>query len=412
VKVGFSPRKLPTRLCLPDPDATLVAAAYSCGMQHLEGPVAYPRRQAAVAVAVTLVAAALAGCDTAQAPTVAAPGPTIAAAGPAMDAYLSDLSGGRRFRGAVLVARGTDVLLSKGYDLADQSASIPNTPHTLYRIGSVTKQFTALAVLKLQELGKLKVTDRVCQHVTPCPAAWKTVTVEHLLVHTSGIPNYTSFPDYPSVLMTTLSPEQLVGLFRDRPTDFPPGSRWQYSNSGYSLLGYLIERLTGVSYAEFLHRQILDPLGLTDTGYDVNHPTAKAHAIGYTGWDNIPAGFVDMSIVYAAGAIYSSVSDLYRWNRFLLTRTPAIVRAATLAEVFTPRVPIDPETPDKGQYGYGWEVAGPSTDVTYSHGGNIDGFSSYNLIRPRDQLSITVLSNVDAVDLDLIARNLATIASR
>jgi CubicO group peptidase (beta-lactamase class C family) len=127
-----------------------------------------------------------------------------------MDAYLSDLSGGRQFRGAVLVARGTDVLLSKGYDLADQAASIRNTPHTLFRIGSVTKQFTALAVLKLEELGKLNVTDRVCQHVTPCPAAWKTVTVEQLLVHTSGIPNYSGFPEYPSVLMTTLSPEQLV----------------------------------------------------------------------------------------------------------------------------------------------------------------------------------------------------------
>jgi CubicO group peptidase (beta-lactamase class C family) len=388
-----------------------MAAAYSCGMQHVEGPMAYSLRNTAAAVAVTLLAAALAGCDAAPTPNDA-PDPTVAAAGPAMDAYLSDLSGGRQFRGAVLVARGTDVLLSKGYDLADQAAGIANTPHTLFRIGSVTKQFTALAVLKLQELGKLNVTDRVCQHVTPCPAAWKTVTVEQLLVHTSGIPNYTGFPEYPSVLMTTLSPEQLVGLFRDRPTDFPPGSRWQYSNSGYSLLGYLIERLTGVSYAEFLHRQILDPLGMTDTGYDVNHPTGEAHAIGYAGWDNTPAAFVDMSIPYAAGAIYSNVSDLYKWNRFLLTRTPAVVQAATLADMFTPRVPIDRAAPDKRQYGYGWDVAGPSSDVTYSHGGNIDGFAAFNLIRPRDQLSITVLSNLESADSDVIARNLATIASR
>ena len=329
-----------------------------------------------------------------------------------MDAYLSKLVDAKGFRGAVLVARGADVLLSKGYDLADQAAGIANTPQTLFRIGSVTKQFTALAVLKLQELGKLKVTDRVCQHVTPCPAAWKTVTVEHLLVHSSGIPSYTGFPEYSSFSTTTLPPEQLVGLFRDRPTNFPPGSQWQYSNSGYSLLGYLIERLTGVSYAEFLHRQILDPLGLSETGYDVNHPTAEAHAIGYAGWDNIPAGFVDMSVPYAAGALYSSVSDLYRWNRFLLTRTPAVVQAATLAEVFTPRVPIDRAAPDKRQYGYGWEVAGPSSDVTYSHGGNIDGFAAFNLIRPRDQLSITVLSNLETVEPDLIAWNLAEIASR
>jgi CubicO group peptidase (beta-lactamase class C family) len=119
-----------------------------------------------------------------------------------------------------------------------------------------------------------------------------------------------------------------------------------------------------------------------------------------------------MSIPYAAGALYSSVSDLYKWNRFLLTRTPAVVQAATLADMFTPRVPIDRAAPDKRQYGYGWEVAGSSSEVTYSHGGNIDGFTSYNLIRPRDQLSITVLSNLETVEPDLIAWNLAEIASR
>jgi CubicO group peptidase (beta-lactamase class C family) len=302
-------------------------------------------------------------------------------------------------------------LVSEGYGLADQSAGVPNTPHTLFRVGSVTKQFTALAVLKLQELGKLNVTDRVCQHVTPCPAAWKAVTVEHLLVHTSGIPNFTRFPDYPTFSATTLRPEQLVGLFRGRPTDFPPGSQWQYSNSGYALLGYLIERVAGVSYAEFLHRQILEPLGLTETGYDVNHPSATAHAIGYSD-GNTPARLIDMSIPYAAGALYSSVSDLHRWNRFLLTRAPAIVRAATLAEMFTPRVPIDAAAPDKSRYCYGWEVTGPGTDVTYSHDGGIDGFTSYNLIRPRDQLSITVLSNLETVAVAPIAWHLAAIAGR
>jgi CubicO group peptidase (beta-lactamase class C family) len=365
-------------------------------------------RHTAAAAAVTLLATALAGCDAA--PTVT-PEPTVAAAGAAMDVYVSKLVEAQGFHGAVLVARGADILLSEGYGLADQSAGVSNTPHTLFRVGSVTKQFTALAVLKLQELGKLNVTDRVCRHLTPCPAAWKAVTVEHLLAHTSGIPNFTSFPDYPTFSATTLRPEQLVGLFSDRPTEFPPGSRWQYSNSGYALLGYLIERVAGVSYAEFLDRQILEPLGLAETGYDVNHPTAEAHAIGYSG-GNTPARFIDMSIPYAAGPLYSSVSDLYRWNRFLLTRAPAIVRAATLAEMFTPRVPIDPAAPDKVQYGYGWEVSGPGTDVTYSHDGGIDGFVSHNLIRPRDQLSITVLSNLDTVVVAYIAQNLAAIAAR
>jgi CubicO group peptidase (beta-lactamase class C family) len=232
----------------------------------------------------------------------AAPAPTVAGPGAAMDAYLSNLAAGHTFKGAVLVARGTEVLFSKGYGMADQKAGVPNTPDTLYRIGSVTKQFTALAVLKLQERGKLKVTDRVCRHITPCPPAWEKITVEHLLVHTSGIQDYLGFVDRPSFWMTALSPEHLVGLFRNRPTQFPPGFRWQYSNSGYALLGYLIERITGVSYADFLRKQILDPLGLTATGYDVNRPTSKAHAVGYIGGSS-PATFIDTSVAYAAGDV-------------------------------------------------------------------------------------------------------------
>jgi CubicO group peptidase (beta-lactamase class C family) len=386
---------------------------------------AYPRQYATAAVAATLIVAVLANWGAAAAPTQAAPGPTMpapapsraapaptrAAPGPAMDAYLAGLDlGGHPFRGAVLVARGEDVLLAKGYGVADLSTGTANTPHTLYRIASVTKQFTALAMLKLQELGKLKVTDRVCQHIAPCPAAWEPVTVEHLLMHTSGIPSFTGFRDYPSFSTTTLSPEQLVGLFRDRPTQFPAGSQWKYSNSGYALLGYLIERLAGVSYADFLRRQILDPLGLSETGYDANHPTATAHAVGYMDPDDTPARFTDMSIPYAAGALYSSVSDLYRWNRFLLTGTPAIVDAATLTQMFTPRVLIDPAQSGSPWYGYGWVVSTPTTDVTYAHDGGIDGFTSYNLIKPRDQLSVTLLSNRDRVDLTDVAQHLATLA--
>jgi CubicO group peptidase (beta-lactamase class C family) len=376
-----------------------------------------------------LMAAVLASCGAAPAPTPATPDPTVAAPaptrsasaptraapGPAMDAYLAGLVADRKFRGAVLVARGEDVLLAKGYGAANLSAGTPNTPHTLYRIGSVSKQFTALAILKLQELGKLRVTDRVCQHIAPCPAAWERVTVQHLLVHTSGIPSFTGLPRYPSFSTTTLTPEQLIGLFRDRTGEFRPGSQYKYSNSGYALLGYLIERLSGVSYADFLRRQILDPLGLSETGYDVNHPTAKAHAVGYVPPDDSPARFIDMSVFLGAGALYSSVGDLYRWNRFLLTGTPAIVDAATLAEMFTPRVVvtdpralIDPARPP--WRGYVGVVYTPTTDRTYVHAGGIDGFTSYNLIKPRDQLSVTILTNRGGAEWAGVAWHLAALA--
>jgi len=373
---------------------------------------AHPLRRTVAAVAAILTTALLYASDTGPAGgPVRAPGRTAPVADSArtMDAYLSDAADMYRFSGAVLVARGTDVLLAKGYGLADISTGTPNTPHTRYRIASVTKQFTALAILRLQELRRLKVTDPVCRFVRPCPHAWKPITIEHLLTHTSGIPNFTERSDIESVVTTHLSPEELVGLFRDEPLDHPAGSRWRYSNSGYALLGYIVERVTGGTYADFLDRQILGPLGLSETGYDVNHPGPQTHAVGYYPF-RTPAPFHDMSIAYAAGALYSTVTDLYRWNRFLLTGTPRIIGADALAQMFTPRAAIDPDRPDLyGWYCYGLGLLGENADATYSHSGGINGFSSFNLLRPHHELSVTVLSNQQTDRTDVIADKLATI---
>ena len=373
---------------------------------------AHPLRRTVAAVAAILTTALLYASDTGPAGgPVRAPGRTAPVADSArtMDAYLSDAADMYRFSGAVLVARGTDVLLAKGYGLADISTGTPNTPHTRYRIASVTKQFTALAILKLQELRRLKVTDPVCRFVRPCPHAWKPITIEHLLTHTSGIPNFTERSDIESVVTTHLSPEELVGLFRDEPLDHPVGSRWRYSNSGYTLLGYIIERVTGATFADFLGRHILGPLGMSESGYDVNHPDST-HAVGY---DPIgqPAPFIDMSIPYSAGAMYSTVTDLYRWNRFLLTGTPPIVSADSRAQMLTPRRLVNPDRPDLyGHYGYGLHFLGEAAAATYFHGGGINGFGAHNLVRPHDQLSITVLSNQRVTRVDHIADQLATIA--
>jgi CubicO group peptidase (beta-lactamase class C family) len=326
-----------------------------------------------------------------------------------MDAYLSEATRMFRFSGAVLVARGTNVVLVNGYGLANIATGTPNGPHTRYRIASVTKQFTALAILELQEQKKLSVADRVCRYVTRCPAAWRPITIEHLLMHTSGIGDYFALPGFDET--TALSPTELVDTFRDEPLDHPVGSRWRYSNSGYALLGYVIERVTGTTFADFLTRYILRPLGMSESGYDVNHPD-RTHAIGY---DPIgqPAPFIDISTPYAAGAMYSTVTDLYRWNRFLLTGTPPIVSADTRAQMLTPRRLLDTDHPDLyGRYGYGLQFLGEGTEATYFHSGSIKGFSSYNLVRPHEQLSITVLSNQGVTRTDNIADQLIAIATR
>jgi CubicO group peptidase (beta-lactamase class C family) len=372
----------------------------------------YPRRRSAAAVVAILTAALLVGGDTGRAtgrsPTVD-PTPSIVGSAADMDTYLTEATRMFQFAGAVLVARGTEVLLAKGYGLADISKGMPNTPHTRYRIGSITKQFTALAILKLQERQKLMVTDRVCRYLTRCPTAWRPITIEHLLTHTSGLGNYNELPNL--VQTTAHSPKGLIDTFREEPLDHPVGSRWRYSNSGYILLGYVIERVTGATIADFLRRYVLRPLGMSQTGYDVNHPD-PTHAVGY---DPIgqPAPFLDMSIPYAAGAMYSTVKDLYRWNRFLLTGTPAIVSADTRAQMLTPRRPVNPDRPDLyGHYGYGLHFLGEGAAASYFHGGGINGFGAHNLVRPHDQLSITVLSNQRVTRVDHITDRLADIADR
>lgn len=387
---------------------------------------AHRSRRMGTAVAVALAVIVLVGGSGPAASTVRPATPTFAWTWPtwatdtaspavvaaAMDEYLSDLVRRHQFRGTVLVARGDDVLFSAGYGLADESTGEVNTAHTRFRIGSVTKQFTALAILKLQELGRLAVTDRVCRHVTPCPAAWGSITIEHLLTHTSGIRDYSLFGDFPVFRTTAMSAEHLIGLFRDKTTDFAPGTRFSYSNSGYALLGYIIERVTGGTYGEFLRRQILVPLGLSETGYGLNQASRPGHAVGYWGWDDRSADPIDVSVGYSAGAMFSSATDLYHWNRYLSTRTLPIVNADTLNQMLTPRVSFDPrQAPELGTYGYGLAFTGPPAQRWYIHGGGETGFPTFNAFRPDQQVSITVLTNMEFVDLDLVADKLTAIVA-
>lgn len=172
--------------------------------------------------------------------------------------------------GSVLVARDGQVLFSKGYGMANLEWDFHNSPSTKFRLGSITKQFTAASILLLEERGKLKTEDTVKKHMPDAPAAWDKVTIFHLLTHTSGIPSFTSFPDYGKLKSFSTSPEKLVAWFRDKPLEFAPGEKWNYSNSGYVLLGYLIEKISGQSYESFLKQNFFTPLGMKDTGYDSN----------------------------------------------------------------------------------------------------------------------------------------------
>jgi CubicO group peptidase (beta-lactamase class C family) len=333
-----------------------------------------------------------------------------AAADPMVE-YLEQAVRDKRFRGAVEVRRDGEVVLRRAFGQADLRTEAPNRPDTRFRVASVTKQFTALAVLLLQEHGKLRVTDPVCAHLPACPPQWQPVTIDHLLTHTSGLHDYADvmgedLHQFYREIGSRPSPERLIQTFADRPLDFAPGSSLAYSNSGYVVLGHLVEQVSGESYGDFLRREILDPLGMSGTGYEPGRRSGDA--AGYEDWTT-PAAAFDDSVFFSSGGLTSTVSDLGRWQQFLLTGDPAVCEPETLAELLRPRVG---ESPTRW-YGYGIESTGRSmTDVEgYFHSGSIPGFSSYVEERPAGRLTVAVVANLQ-LDAHDLGRDLVRLAMK
>lgn len=318
-----------------------------------------------------------------------------------MDQVIQTFVDRKQFMGAVLVARGPEVLLDKGYGFADLELNVPASPKTKFRLGSVTKQFTAAAILLLQERGKLNVNDLVKKYMSDAPAAWDKITFSNLLTHTSGIPNFTSFPDYASLEPFATTPEQLVARFREKPLDFKPGEDWSYSNSGYVLLGYLIEKISGENYAQFVKESIFKPLGMTDSGYDSNSAIIQNRASGYAHGPNglVNAGYVDMTIPLSAGGLYSTTEDLLRWEQGLFGGK--LLSAASLKAM---------NTPFKNDYAFGLLIHEVDGHQVIEHGGGIEGFNTRLAYYPEDKLTVIVLGNVNGPAPDVIALDLATLA--
>lgn len=320
--------------------------------------------------------------------------------GAKLDEYMTALTGAGRFSGSVLVARGGRVLLAKGYGLANAELNVPNTAETKFRLGSVTKQFTALAILQLQEKGKLRVDDSVCKYVPECPEAWRKITIHHLLTHTAGIPNFTSFPDYARTMHIRSPVAATIERFKGKPLDFAPGEKFQYSNSGYVLLGYILERTAGQEYAEYLQENIFGPVKMADSGYDTFSAVLKNRAAGYSRRAGrlVNAAYIDMTIPHAAGSLYSTVNDLYLWDQALYT--DKLVSRASLDRIFAPF---------KGGYAYGWVVTERFKRKLITHGGGINGFVTVIDRYPEERACVIVLSNVEDSAVATAARDLAAI---
>jgi CubicO group peptidase (beta-lactamase class C family) len=306
-----------------------------------------------------------------------------------------------KFMGTVLVAQDGKIVLDKGYGFANLEWDVPNTPTTKFRLGSITKQFTAASILLLEERGKLKIEDPVKKYMPDAPAAWDKITIFHVLTHTSGIPSFTGFDDYRSREAQAITPEKLVEWFRDKPLEFEPGTKWNYSNSGYVLLGYLIEKISGQSYSDFVQQNIFTPLGMKDSGYDSNSAIILHRAAGYTPGKDGPtnAGFVHMTIPFSAGALYSTTEDLLRWEQGLFGRK--VLKAESLAKM---------TTPFKQDYAFGLGVSTNNGHKMIAHDGGIQGFNTSLVYFPDDKLVVAVLANLNGPFAGQIAGNLAKVA--
>lgn len=295
-----------------------------------------------------------------------------------MDRMFADAAKARKFAGSVLIARDGVVYLRKGYGQADGEKRVPCTPRTKYRLASITKQFTAMAILLLEARGALRVQDAIADYVSPCPAAWKGITIHHLLTHTSGIPD---LPTSPTV-------SQTIALLREKPLDFPPGSKWNYSNSGYILLGAIIEKAAGVPYEEFLRKQIFIPTGMTSTGYDHG---GEDVAVSYES-SGVKADSSAMPSFFSAGALYSTAEDLSRWDQAL--STDALIPMPSIDTMFTPHASFFDEGENHVSYGYGWMLASISGRMSQFHFGVSPGISTVIARFPKDKVTIIILSNM------------------
>ena len=318
-----------------------------------------------------------------------------------MDRIVRASADAGEFSGSVLVARDGEILLDQGYGLANREWLIPNDGDTRFRLGSITKQFTAVAIMILNERGLVDLDAPVKTWLPDAPAAWDQVTVRRLLAHTAGVPNFTSFDDFQATKTLPVTVDGLIARFRDHPLDFQPGEGRKYSNSGYVLLTAVIEKASGQSYADFLAEAVFQPLGMSDSGYDDNAVILPRRASGYAPADGgvVNADYWDMRIPQGAGGLYSTTRDLLKWEQGLFGGR--LLRPASLTLL---------TTPVRDQYAFGIFVARAGGNTTIAHSGGLDGFNTYMAYDPARRMTVIVLGNLNGPAPDSLGASLLSLA--
>lgn len=308
---------------------------------------------------------------------------------------------------SVLVSSHGKIVYKKALGMANAELNVPMQTNNVFRIGSITKQFTAIAILQLMEAGKLNLKDEITRFIPDYPVQGATITIENLLTHTSGIRDYTSIKDSVQRFKMDFSPVQMISYFQNQPMRFAPGTRHEYSNSNYFLLGYIIEKITGKTYGQYLAENFFQPLGMTSSFYANDAKMIKNRAEGYTrtGEAIENARTISMTQPYAAGSILSTVEDLFKWQQAV--QSYKLVKKETLEKALTKYKLANGTAVN---YGYGWRFGFIQGSQTIWHGGLIDGFMSMGLYLPKEDVYVVVLSNCDCVSPENATAKLAAVA--
>ena len=308
---------------------------------------------------------------------------------------------------AAIVVKDGKVLYRASQGLADVEKKIALQPDSVFRLGSVTKQFTSMAIMMLVEQGKIGLQDPIEKYLPGYPTHGKVITVEHLLTHTSGIQSYTDIPGYMTTkVKADLTVSQLIDAFKNEPMQFDPGTKFRYNNSGYVLLGAIIEKASGQTYADYIADHIFKPLGMSHSYYGTQERTIAKMAVGHTE-NGRRAQPLSMTQPYAAGSLLSTVDDLVLWDAALSTER--LVKRSSLERIWTPYKLANGTTTG---YGYGWQMGTLAGEPTVEHGGGIFGFSTYAIRVPAQHVYVAVLCNSDspAVAPSHLAKQLGAIA--
>ncbi|MFN4314003.1 MAG: serine hydrolase domain-containing protein [Chitinophagaceae bacterium] len=308
--------------------------------------------------------------------------------------------------GVFLLARNGVPFFEKSYGMANLELKVPLRPEFVFQIGSMTKQFTAIAILQLEEQGKLKVTDPVSKFVPDFPSG-ETISIHHLLTHTSGIKDFTKMKSLQDIAQKEMSPKMMVDFFKNEPADFKPGEKFEYNNSGYVLLGYIVELASGQTYEQYVRKNIFEKADMTKSGYANDRQLLMNRTDGYHLKSNgyVNKTVINYSVPFASGSLTSTVDDLLKWQNALNRNT--VLSAAASQKAFT-RYKLN--NGSEFTYGYGWHLKDMDGTATREHGGSIFGFKSMAVYIPEFDIYVVGLSNCDCNSPTQIVRSMAALA--